>query len=506
MAPSGWAPFDGGAEDRVTAENMWGRFRAWRRGRPYWAGFFLVLSGLEMFLSANMALDNIEIHIGPQGFLSYLIPVLMLVSGLLVWFSPAQRLFYGVVGTLTALYSFIGLNLGGWFVGMLLGIVGGALAIAWSPSAPENRPPEEPVHDSGPPTAEIPAVVSDPTIVPGIGAGPQDGDPQHRPAHRSAHRKALLIAPLALAAAVVAGGNVPADAAPECPEGLPSITTTPSRSVSPPAKAAQRKAPKASQSSTATARPSASSASAAPSPSATGEDDDDTGFPILDGIGDALEDIGDGLNDIFNPGQAAPSPSPSPSVAAPPAPSSAAPSSAGPSTVVPSQAPGSSASPTPSRKPDEIPCLGARQEGLVAESDGIPRAGVKPGILRTKSLTMYNSTYEGVVDVPTANGPITSLFFSMDKAVNKPFSLEIAEPNGATTLIKSGELTTDGNVEFYSPKFTGKLFGLIPVTFSPEQPPPLTLPVLWFTDVTIDLAYVQCDVLTAKPISISELP
>ncbi|MEU8239527.1 DUF6114 domain-containing protein [Actinoplanes missouriensis] len=496
----------------MTAENVWGRFRAWRRGRPYWAGFFLVLSGLEMFLSANMALDNIEIHIGPQGFLSYLIPVLMLVSGLLVWFSPAQRLFYGVVGTLTALYSFIGLNLGGWFAGMLLGIVGGALAIAWSPPVLPSRPPEEPVHDSGPPTAEIPAVVSDPTIVPGIGAGAQDGDPRHRPAHRSAHRKALiLIAPLALAAAVVAGGTMPADAAPECPEGLPSITATPSRSVSPPAKAAQRKAPKGSKSATAKASkpaaakatPSSSATAAGPSPSATGEDDD-TGFPILDGIGDALEEIGDGLNDIFNPGQAAPSPSPS--VAASPAPSSAAPSSAGPSTAVPSHAPGSSASPTPSRKPDEIPCLGARQEGLVAESDGIPRAGVKPGILKTKSLTMYNSTYEGVVDVPTANGPIRSLFFSMDKAVNKPFSLEIAEPGGATTLIKSGELTTDGNVEFYSPKFTGKLFGLIPVTFSPEQPPPLTLPVLWFTDVTIDLAYVQCDVLTAEPISISELP
>ncbi|MEU4561167.1 DUF6114 domain-containing protein [Actinoplanes sp. NPDC023936] len=570
----------------MTAENAWGRFRTWRHERPFWAGLFLVLSGLEMFLSANMALDNIKIHIGPQGFLSYLIPVLLLVSGLLIWFSPAQRLFYGVVGTLTALYSFIGLNLGGWFVGMLLGIVGGALAIAWGPPRPsaaaEEAGPEEtsphgtppqgtplhqtPLHDSGPPTMEFPAVVSDPTIVPGMEPGtasdPADQEPGHpsahrsapgpepqpapqpadRPGHRSASRKALiLIAPLALATAVVAGGNLPADAAPQCPEGLPSITATPSPSPS-------SKAAKASAAATAKAKPSSSAAksssraaSAKPSPSKagaktgtenstdsgtdsatgsgrdSGTDDNDTGIPILDGIGDALEDIGDGLNDIFHPGQAAPSPS----VAAPPAPSSAAPSSAarpsaspssvapssaGATAAVPSQSSPSSASPAPSRKPEEIPCLGARQEGLVAEADGIPLAGAKPGILKTKSLTMYNSTYEGVVDVPTRNGPIKSLFFSMDKAVNKPFSLEIAEPNGATTLIKSGELTTDGNVEFYSPKFTGKLFGLIPVTFSPEQPPPLTLPILWFTDVTIDLAYVQCDVLTAKPISISELP
>lgn len=203
----------------MAAQSFWIRFREWRRGRPFWGGLFLILSGLEMFLSANMALDNIEIHIGPQGFLSYLIPVLMLVSGVLVWFSPAQRLFYGVIGTLTALYSFIGLNLGGWFAGMILGIVGGALVIAWSqPPAPapaetaqEDTAP--PVKDSGPPTAEIP-VVSDATIVPGI----EERDPLHRPMHR---KLTIVIAPLLLAtsvvAAVAAGGNLPAGAAPRCP-------------------------------------------------------------------------------------------------------------------------------------------------------------------------------------------------------------------------------------------------------------------------------------------------
>ncbi|BBH70612.1 hypothetical protein ACTI_72970 [Actinoplanes sp. OR16] len=512
-------------------------FREWRRDRPFWGGLLLVLSGLEMFLSANMSLDNIEIHIGPQGFLSYLIPTIMLISGALVWFSPAQRLFYGVIGTLTALYSFIGLNLGGWILGMILGIVGGALVIAWT--APPQSP--APTPDSGEPTAEFPPVVSDPAIVPGLDdqdpsryAGePRDpahpgfaepdpdgqaGDPG--PRHRSMRRKALiLIAPLLLGAAVIGGGNMPADAAPECPKGMPSRTATPSADAAAKKKAAAAKREKKAQASASTSASASASkaqpkASPSPSPSAGAGDAEESDTPILDGINDIIEGINDGLNDIFNPG-----PSPTPTSAAPtstgptsPGPTSAAPApapsttSAGPSTApsaVPSGRP--SAAPAASAKPEEIPCLGPRQVGLLADADGIPRAGVKPGILKTASLTMYNSTYEGVVDVPTANGPIKSLFFSMDKAVNKPFSLAIAEPNGKTTLIKSGQLTTDGNVEFYSPKFQGKLFGLIPVTFTPEQPPPLTLPVLWFTDVTIDLAYVQCDVLTAKPISITEV-
>jgi hypothetical protein len=105
----------------MATENFGDRFRRWRHGRPFWGGLLLILSGLEMFASANMELDNIKIHIGPQGFYSYLLPVMMIAAGTLTWFSPAQRLFYGVIGIITALYSFIGLNLGGWNAAMIKG-------------------------------------------------------------------------------------------------------------------------------------------------------------------------------------------------------------------------------------------------------------------------------------------------------------------------------------------------------------------------------------------------
>lgn len=463
----------------MATESFWVRFGRWRRGRPFWAGLLLVLSGLEMFFSANMQLDNIEIHIGPQGFLSYLLPTIMLICGALVWFTPAQRLFYGIVGTLTALYSFVGLNLGGWIVGMVLGIVGGALAIAWGPpAAPPIGTDEPPAGAPGPEQAE--PAVSDPAIVPGL--DPQTtADPQ-RP---SLHRKALmLVVPLVVAGTVVVAANPPAEAA-ECPEGLPSRAAT---ATVPPKKSAKPKPGR-----TGTPGPSAS---ASPAPSGTSEAEEGTGRPILDGIGDIFEGIGDLLGIGGNDNET-PAPSPSPSTpAGTPAPSGAAPSG--------SPSPAQPASARPSKPAEQIPCLGPRQEGVVAASEGLPRVAVKPGTMKVGSLTMYNSSYEGVAELPTRDGTIRALSFVMDKAVNKPFSLQIDEPGDATTLIKSNELITDGNVEFYTPKMSGKLFGLIPVTFTPEQPPPLTLPVLWFTDVTIDLAYVQCDVLTAEPIAITE--
>ncbi|MFC4072712.1 DUF6114 domain-containing protein [Actinoplanes subglobosus] len=456
----------------VATENIWDRFRRWRRVRPFWGGLFLVLSGLEMFGSANMELDNIKIHIGPQGFYSYLLPVMMIAAGALTWFSPAQRLFYGVIGIITALYSFIGLNLGGWIAGMLLGIVGGALVVAWGPPRPT------PVHEERP-TQEIDPVVG-----------------EEPPAPRDTHRKALLIVtPLLLATSVMVAGNRPAQAA-DCPEGLPSRKASPSATV---AKVKPKPSVTTTAKPTKTATPTAGttpSASASPSPTGDG-----SGNPILDGITDFWEGVGDLIGIGGQEEEEEATPSPSAGTGSPtPAPTTAAPT--GSPSVTASAAPSASAS--ASARPEEIPCLGARQMNVLADDGGLPLAGAKPGVVKAASITMYNSSYDGVAEVPTGNGPIRSLKFTMDKVVNKPFTLTIDEPGDAVTVIESGELILDGNVEFYSPTFKGKLFGLIPVTFTPEQPPPLTLPVLWFTDVTLDLAYVSSDVLTAKPLDIAE--
>jgi hypothetical protein len=59
-------------------------------------------------------------------------------------------------------------------------------------------------------------------------------------------------------------------------------------------------------------------------------------------------------------------------------------------------------------------------------------------------------------------------------------------------------------VTFYTPDFSGKLFGIFRVTFTPDSPPPLTLKYMWFTDVKIHLAFVSCNTLTADPLDLTE--
>lgn len=106
-------------------------FRAFRVSRPFWGGLLVIGGAGEILLSEHGPLQ-VAIHIGIQGLAGYLIPMMLLLCGLLLWFNPAQRTFYALLSILLALGSWITSNLGGFFIGMLLGLVGGALAFAWT--------------------------------------------------------------------------------------------------------------------------------------------------------------------------------------------------------------------------------------------------------------------------------------------------------------------------------------------------------------------------------------
>lgn len=53
--------------------------------------------------------------------------------GALVIATPAHRMLYGVVALAVAVYSIVGVNLGGFLVGFLLAAVGGILTVSWMP-------------------------------------------------------------------------------------------------------------------------------------------------------------------------------------------------------------------------------------------------------------------------------------------------------------------------------------------------------------------------------------
>ena len=113
-------------------------WRAWRRSRPFWGGLLLVVAGVELVL---LPLSGVLVHgglrlviyIGIGGVFGVLIGALLIAAGTAVLVNPVHRAFYGIAGIILGIASFPASNLGGFFLGMLLAIVGGALGYAWSP-------------------------------------------------------------------------------------------------------------------------------------------------------------------------------------------------------------------------------------------------------------------------------------------------------------------------------------------------------------------------------------
>ncbi|TXS46645.1 hypothetical protein EAO75_28665 [Streptomyces sp. uw30] len=113
-------------------------FRQWRADRPFWGGLLLALGGAWILLTMKASLKVI-LHVGMQGLAGYLLPALMVLLGLLTLFNPAQRLFYSITGVLVTLGTWLTSNLGGFFVGLLLGVVGSCLAFGWLPDQEPRR-------------------------------------------------------------------------------------------------------------------------------------------------------------------------------------------------------------------------------------------------------------------------------------------------------------------------------------------------------------------------------
>jgi hypothetical protein len=122
-------------------------FRAWRGERPFWAGLYVMLAGLPIayFPYANLQLGHLTLTMATTaGAGSLIIGVLLVVLGLSLWFQKHVRVFAGVAAILLGLVSLPVSNFGGFLIGFLLALVGGAMAVAWAPGTPPAPRPSEP--------------------------------------------------------------------------------------------------------------------------------------------------------------------------------------------------------------------------------------------------------------------------------------------------------------------------------------------------------------------------
>ncbi|WP_030572562.1 DUF6114 domain-containing protein [Streptomyces aureocirculatus] len=154
------------AEAQVGLGNRLGRmrrsFRGWRGQRPFWGGLLTLLGGIPImyFPYANLTLGTMTIRMATTaGAGSLIIGVLLVVLGLTMWFQPQSRVFAGVAAILLALVSLVVSNFGGFVMGFLLALIGGALGVSWMPTRLEKRSkrrakaPDAGDHDGAPESA-----------------------------------------------------------------------------------------------------------------------------------------------------------------------------------------------------------------------------------------------------------------------------------------------------------------------------------------------------------------
>ncbi|MFE7610384.1 DUF6114 domain-containing protein [Streptomyces celluloflavus] len=142
----------GSLTDRDTRPGAWRRWRRWRKGRPFWGGLAAVIAGAEI-CAIPLAPLKIMLQQGIAGIPSVLMGLVMILMGLSAWFAPHYRGLAGILTVLCAMASLVMSNLGGFLIGTVIGILGGAMIFAWRPvPAPEpaaaagsaDAPPGEP--------------------------------------------------------------------------------------------------------------------------------------------------------------------------------------------------------------------------------------------------------------------------------------------------------------------------------------------------------------------------
>ena len=115
-------------------------FAQWRRSRPFFAGLMMLLGGVVILTPAYLSLEvsNIIIQVSTiSGVSTFIIGALLIACGLMTWFGGGSRILTGVAGIILGIVALPTSNFGGFVLGTLLALVGGALALSWTDSSKE---------------------------------------------------------------------------------------------------------------------------------------------------------------------------------------------------------------------------------------------------------------------------------------------------------------------------------------------------------------------------------
>jgi hypothetical protein len=107
-------------------------FRAFRRTRPFWGVTWLFLGGFWI-LHFSMSGLQIALANGFNGVSGWVIGGGMMLCATIGLIAPSQRYTVGIIGLVLSIVSLVASNLGGFFLGISLGILGTTMMLAWGP-------------------------------------------------------------------------------------------------------------------------------------------------------------------------------------------------------------------------------------------------------------------------------------------------------------------------------------------------------------------------------------
>ncbi len=112
---------------------LWSGFARFRRTRPFWGA--IVLSAGAYFIAKPLLGASFQFYttVGARSIVPLLIGGGMLAAAAVAVVLPAQRHFPAIIAMMLAIASLPLANLGGFLIGMVLGIVGAGLVFAWTP-------------------------------------------------------------------------------------------------------------------------------------------------------------------------------------------------------------------------------------------------------------------------------------------------------------------------------------------------------------------------------------
>nr|WP_237519015.1 hypothetical protein [Streptomyces sp. SID5910] len=115
-----------------------------------------------------------------------------------------------------------------------------------------------------------------------------------------------------------------------------------------------------------------------------------------------------------------------------------------------------------------------------------------PWYLNASSLLLKGASYKGIVEVRTANGTtkkVLKYVISNGTDIGDLHQTVKDDQSGKTYHVQAAQGSTstirDGETVMYTESISGNLLGLIPITFDPKNPPPLDIPLIYFTKVTV---------------------